>query len=213
MEAYCVKCRGKHTLLNPKPVFLANGTPATQGTCSNCGYDKVHKIGRTPAHEGLTPPEPAARAATSSRPRAKKIGDAAPGGNGSANGMPLVIVESPAKARTIGKFLGRQYVVRASIGHVRDLPKNRLGVDVNHDFAPTYVIPTEKKAVVKELKQYAKQAASIWLATDPDREGEAISWHLLHVLQPEIAGKPVRRVEFHEITQEAIDHAFAHRAA
>jgi len=210
MEAYCVKCRGKHTLLNPKPVFLANGTPATQGTCSNCGYDKVYKIGRTPAHEGLTPPEPAARAATSSRPRAKKIGDAAPGGNGSANGMPLVIVESPAKARTIGKFLGRQYVVRASIGHVRDLPKNRLGVDVNHDFAPTYVIPTEKKAVVKELKQYAKQAASIWLATDPDREGEAISWHLLHVLQPEIAGKPVRRVEFHEITQEAIDHAFAH---
>jgi DNA topoisomerase-1 len=206
MEAYCIKCRGKHPLRDPKPVFLANGTPATQGVCSNCGYDKVYKMGRTPAHEGLAP---VARAAPKRAPRAKKKAEAQ-GDGAAASGMPLVIVESPAKARTIGKFLGRQYVVRASIGHVRDLPKNRLGVDVAHDFEPTYVIPTEKKAVVKELKQYAKHASSIWLATDPDREGEAISWHLLHVLQPEIAGKPVRRVEFHEITQEAIDHAFAH---
>lgn len=124
--------------------------------------------------------------------------------------MPLVIVESPTKARTIGKFLGRKYTVRASIGHIRDLPKSRLGVDVDNDFEPTYVIPVAKKATVKELKQYARAASSIWLATDPDREGEAISWHLTHVLQPEIAGKPVHRVEFHEITKDAIDHAFAH---
>jgi len=211
MEAYCIKCRGKHPLVDPKPVFLSNGTPATQGVCSNCGYDKVYKIGRTPAHEGLTPPEPAVRPATTKRAARAKKKEGEPGarGNGSGASMPLVIVESPAKARTIGKFLGRRYIVRASIGHVRDLPKNRLGVDVSHDFEPTYVIPTAKKAVVKELKQYARHADSIWLATDPDREGEAISWHLLHVLQPEIAGKPVRRVEFHEITQEAIDHAFA----
>ncbi|GIV85476.1 MAG: hypothetical protein KatS3mg052_2483 [Candidatus Roseilinea sp.] len=83
-------------------------------------------------------------------------------------------------------------------------------MDVDNDFEPSYIIPADKKAIVKELKQYAKAASSIWLATDPDREGEAISWHLTHALQPEIADKPVHRVEFHEITKDAIDYAFAH---
>ncbi len=217
MEAYCFKCRGKHPLLDPKPIFFANGTPATQGTCANCGYDRVYKMGRTPAHEGLTPPEPAERErkpksdgrAQRAKGRSKASANGDAGAQG-APGLPLVIVESPTKARTIGKFLGRKYTVRASIGHIRDLPKRRLGVDVDNDFEPTYVIPVAKKATVKELKQYARAASSIWLATDPDREGEAISWHLTHVLQPEIAGKPVHRVEFHEITKDAIDHAFAH---
>src|SRR5581483_8453861 len=90
----------------------------------------------------------------------------------------LVIVESPAKAKTIEKFLGRGYAVRASLGHVRDLPKRRLGVDVQHDFAPSYVVPKEKKEIVKELTQQARQASELLLATDPDREGEAIAWHL-----------------------------------
>jgi len=214
MEAYCFKCRGKHELLDPKPIFFANGSPATQGTCSNCGYDKVYKMGLTPAHEGLTPPEPVkrerkAKRASSSTKGARRTRNT-DGDEGRTAGLPLVIVESPAKARTIGKFLGRQYTVRASIGHIRDLPKSRLGVDVDNDFEPTYIIPADKKATVKELKQYARDASSIWLATDPDREGEAISWHLTHALQPEIAGKPVHRVEFHEITKDAIDHAFAH---
>jgi len=214
MEAYCFKCRGKHELLDPKPIFFANGSPATQGTCSNCGYDKVYKMGRTPAHEGLTPPEPVkrerkAKRASSSTKGARRTRNTG-GDEARTAGLPLVIVESPAKARTIGKFLGRQYTVRASIGHIRDLPKSRLGVDVDNDFEPTYIIPADKKATVKELKQYARDASSIWLATDPDREGEAISWHLTHALQPEIAGKPVHRVEFHEITKDAIDHAFAH---
>ncbi|MBI4213161.1 MAG: type I DNA topoisomerase [Chloroflexi bacterium] len=113
----------------------------------------------------------------------------------------LVIVESPAKARTIERYLGRGYDVRASLGHVRDLPKSRLGVDVDRDFAPHYVVPREKAARVKELKARAKQADEIILATDPDREGEAIAWHLVEALDP--GDRPVRRVEFHEITKSA----------
>lgn len=205
MEAYCFKCRGKHELLDPKPVFFKNGSPATQGTCSHCGNDKVYKMGRTPAHEGMTPPvvthEPGEGKGAS---KTKKTGKA------KAGRKPLVIVESPTKARTIGKFLGRKYVVEASVGHIRDLPKNRLGVDVTADFEPKYCIPVAKKGVVKDLKVLARDASEVWLATDPDREGEAISWHLTHVLEKAIAGKPVHRVEFHEITQHAIDEAFAH---
>jgi DNA topoisomerase-1 len=217
MEAFCFKCRGKHTLLNPKPIFFANGAPATQGTCSNCGNEKVFKMGRTPEHEGMTPPEPVKR---EPRPKAERRTSA---GRSSASartvsrtdgvtssGRPLVIVESPAKARTIGKFLGARYSVKASIGHIRDLPKSRLGVDLDNDFAPTYISPMNKKATVKELRQLARSAKSIWLATDPDREGEAISWHLTHALADEIEGKPVHRVEFHEITHDAIDRAFSH---
>ena len=207
MEAFCFKCRGKHELLDPKAVFFANGSPATQGTCSNCGNAKVYKMGRTPAHEGLTPPPRVERPKGEADPKTAKSSKRKP--KAKERKSPLVIVESPAKARTIGKFLGRKFHVHASIGHIRDLPKNRLGVDVAADFEPRYVIPMDKKAVVKELKAVAKGASEVWLATDPDREGEAISWHLTHVLDKEIDGKPVRRVEFHEITQHAVDDAFA----
>lgn len=120
----------------------------------------------------------------------------------------MVIVESPAKARTVGRFLGSGYSVRASIGHIRDLPQNRLGVDVKDNFAPRYVIPEKKKSVVKGLKEEAKNVDEIYLATDPDREGEAIAWHLVEALNAK--GKPIHRVEFHEITQEAISEAFSH---
>src|SRR3954467_8339999 len=91
----------------------------------------------------------------------------------------LVIVESPAKARTIGKYLGGGYTVKASMGHVRDLPKSTLGVDVEDDFAPKYVVPRDKSKVVKELKESVERAREVYLATDPDREGEAIAWHLI----------------------------------
>jgi DNA topoisomerase-1 len=215
MEAFCFKCRGKHELLNPKPIFFANGSPATQGTCSNCGNEKVYKMGRTPEHEGLEPPvverKPRQKREQKAVGRGKKASGPQPTADAQrANGRPLVIVESPAKAKTIGKFLGGKFAVKASIGHIRDLPKSRLGVDVDNDFNPTYIIPMDKKATVKELRQVAKGAKSIWLATDPDREGEAISWHLKQALATEIEGKPVHRVEFHEITKDAIDKAFEH---
>jgi DNA topoisomerase-1 len=120
----------------------------------------------------------------------------------------LVIVESPAKARTLSKLLGREYSLKASMGHVRDLPKSQLGVNIDKGFAPKYVVPREKKKVVDELKQAAKAASTVYLATDPDREGEAISWHLAQVTKTN--HKPYHRVIFHEITKGAIERAFSH---
>jgi DNA topoisomerase I len=131
---------------------------------------------------------------------------------------PLVIVESPAKARTIAGYLGADYVVESSVGHIRDLPSNasevpkkfkgtdagRLGIDVENHFQPVYVVPKKKKDVVKELKDALKDASELYLATDEDREGEAISWHVLEVLGPDV---PVRRMVFHEITRSAIEDA------
>jgi DNA topoisomerase-1 len=120
----------------------------------------------------------------------------------------LVIVESPAKAKTLGKILGRSYAIKASMGHVRDLPKSNLGVDIEHDFTPKYVVPRLKNKTVQELKQAGKDASTIYLATDPDREGEAIAWHLKEVIKSKKA--VYYRVAFHEITEEAIKQAFKH---
>ncbi len=122
----------------------------------------------------------------------------------------LVIVESPAKARTLNRILGRSYSVKASLGHVRDLPKSTLGVDVDDNFTPKYVIPTQKKKIVKELKEAMGKATTIYLATDPDREGEAISWHLIQAANPGTDKKTLHRVVFHEITREAVEEAFKH---
>jgi DNA topoisomerase-1 len=133
-------------------------------------------------------------------------------------GTKLVIVESPAKAKTIGGYLGPDYVVEASIGHIRELPPNaaavpakykgqpwaRLGVDVEHGFEPLYVISADRKQQVSKLKALVKDAAELYLATDEDREGEAIAWHLVETLQPRV---PVKRMVFHEITPQAIAHA------
>ncbi len=138
-----------------------------------------------------------------------------------ADGKSLVIVESPAKARTISKFLGRDYIVEASIGHIRDLPSNaeevpaeikgepwaRLGVNVEKQFEPVYIVPPEKRSQVSKLKTLLKESKDLYLATDEDREGEAISWHLHEVLKPKV---PVHRLVFHEITEEAIKDALDH---
>src|SRR3979409_1813335 len=132
----------------------------------------------------------------------------------------LVIVESPTKARTLERFLGDQYSVKSSFGHVRDLPDSasqvpeeikkkkwgRIGVDTEGDFKPYYVVPGDKRKNDAELKAALKGASSVMLATDPDREGESISWHLLEVLKPKV---PVRRIHFHEITETAIRAALA----
>src|SRR5436309_5472139 len=131
---------------------------------------------------------------------------------------PLVIVESPAKARTIAGFLGRDFVVESSIGHIRDLPRRaadvpaayknepwaRLGVDVDNGFKPLYVLSSEKRQQVAKLRSLLKDASELYLATDEDREGESIAWHLLEVLGPQV---PVKRMVFHEITQQAIRQA------
>lgn len=117
----------------------------------------------------------------------------------------LVIVESPAKAKTIGRFLGKNYKVKASVGHIRDLPKSTLGIDIDNNYNPKYITIRGKGPVVKELKYEAKKADEIYLATDPDREGEAISWHLAHILK--IDEKEPVRVEFNEITKSAVTNA------
>ena len=120
----------------------------------------------------------------------------------------LVIVESPAKAKTIGKYLGSKYIVKASMGHVRDLPKSQMGVDVNHDFEPKYITIRGKGDVLKSLKDAAKKVKKVYLAADPDREGEAIAWHLAQYLNLDL-NQPLR-VVFNEITKDAIKEAFKH---
>jgi DNA topoisomerase I len=187
MEAYCMKCKTKREMKDPAAEFNAKGSPVTLGTCPVCGT-KLYRMGRTPAHEGLTPPA-----------KPEKIEKRA---------GKLVIVESPAKAKTVGRFLGKGYTVKASVGHVRDLLKSQLSVDVENNFEPKYRVPNEKKEVVKELKQLAKKSAEVYLATDPDREGESISWHLMEAaeIEPTLA----KRVTFHEITEPAIHDAFSH---
>src|SRR4051812_48130406 len=117
---------------------------------------------------------------------------------------PLVIVESPAKAKTISKFLGNGFDVRASVGHVADLPSKGLAVDVDNGFKPTYELTERGKQVIKDLRAALKDASELYLATDEDREGKAISWHLLQYLKPKV---PVKRMVFHEITKAAIDQA------
>lgn len=117
----------------------------------------------------------------------------------------LVIVESPAKAKTIEKYLGKDYTVKSSFGHIRDLPKKGLNIDIEHNFAPTYEINPDKKKVVSELRKAAKEAGDIWLASDEDREGEAIAWHLTQALK--LDPKKTKRIVFHEITKTAIESA------
>ena len=117
----------------------------------------------------------------------------------------LVIVESPAKAKTIEKFLGKDFLVKSSFGHVMDLSKKDLGVDIENGFIPQYKVSPDKKTIVSELKKLASKAEAIWLATDEDREGEAISWHLVNALG--LDENKVKRIVFHEITKTAITEA------
>jgi DNA topoisomerase-1 len=189
LEAYCVKCKQKRVIKEPKAEYTVTGSAGTRGVCPVCGTT-MFRMGRTPAHEGMIPPEAVSR----KKQEVKRKGN-------------LVIVESPAKARTIGRYLGNEYRVEASKGHVRDLLRSQLSVDVDNNFEPKYRVPNEKKTVVKELKKLAAQSEQIYLATDIDREGEAIAWHLMEVadIEPERA----RRVVFHEITEPAIQAAFA----
>lgn len=191
MEAYCLKCKTHRQMDNPTPVYNSNGTPATKGKCPECGTS-MFKMGRTPEHDGL--PVPVIQPKNNKKEPAR-------------NGK-LVIVESPAKAKTVGRFLGKEYTVRASVGHVRDLLRSELSVDVENNFTPRYRVPNEKRLVVKELKELVRRSKEVYLATDPDREGEAIAWHLKEAA--EIPDEISQRVVFHEITETAIEDAFNH---
>ncbi len=187
MEAYCMKCKTKREMKDAVASFNAKSSPVTIGVCTVCGT-KLYRMGRTDAHEGMVAP-----------PRPKKV---------VKREGKLVIVESPAKAKTVGRFLGKGYTVRASVGHVRDLLRSQLSVDVENNFTPKYRVPNDKRPVVKEIKKLAQKAEEIYLATDPDREGEAISWHLME--SAEIEPERTKRVVFHEITEPAIQEAFDH---
>ncbi len=193
MEAYCVKCREKREIRSATATFTKRAQPATRGVCAVCGTG-LFCMGRTAAHAGLTPPAPEPPAARKKARGAKRTGK-------------LVIVESPAKARTIGRFLGKGYTLKASMGHVRDLLKSRLSVDVENGFAPEYRVPNDKRKLLKALRKDVARAEIVYLATDLDREGEAIAWHMME--SAEIEPERLRRVTFHEITRVAIERAFA----
>ena len=151
-----------------------------------------------------------AKAAARSGSKAKTGATRAKSGVPSAAGKRLVIVESPAKARTVGQILGNKYVVAASMGHVRDLPKSTIGVNTEEEFTPKYLTMKDKRDLVKGLKEAGAKASEIFLATDPDREGEAISWHLQAAAGWDKNAKLPKRVVFHEITKQAVEEAFEH---
>ncbi len=188
--AYCMKCKTKRAVAEGEAVYTKSGQPATRGTCSECGTT-LYRMGETPAHANV--PKPVTVSSRKRTPTKERRGK-------------VVIVESPAKARTLGNYLDKGYRVKASVGHVRDLLKSQLSVDVEKDFTPRYRVPNDKREIVKELKTAVGEAAEVYLATDPDREGEAIAWHLMDVTGVE---EPrVRRVVFYELTREAVREAF-----
>ncbi len=214
LQAYCFKCKTKRDILGPEALYNRAGAPATRGSCPECGTT-MYRSGATPAHASIPKPdkiERPKRKKAPSKARKRKPAKRRKRKPAKANGRradvgKLVIVESPAKARSIGGFLGEGYTVLSSLGHVRDLLKSRLSVDVEREFEPEYRVPNDKRAVVKELRAAAEGADSIFLATDPDREGEAIAWHL--VAAAEMPSTNVMRVVFHEITEGAVADAFA----
>lgn len=191
LTAYCVRCKTKRPIHEPIATFTAQGTAATRGSCAVCGTT-LFRMGRTAAHADLQPPVDARPSSADTTVTRR--------GN-------LVIVESPAKAKTIGRYLGKNYKVRASLGHVRDLLRSQLSVDVENNFEPKYRVPNERRETIKDIKKEALQAEQIFLATDLDREGEAIAWHLLEAAEMDPAR--VKRVKFDEITESAIKAAFA----
>ena len=161
------------------------------------------KAGASSAKKGKTTTRAAAKGGKSAA-RGSSRAAAVP----RARGKDLVIVESPAKARTVGQILGNKYIVTASQGHLRDLPKSKIGVNVEQDFEPSYVVMQDKRSLLKELKTAGDAAKDIYLATDPDREGEAISWHLQSAAKWDDRAAQPKRVVFHEITREAVEEAF-----
>lgn len=201
MQAYCVKCKEKRDMQSPEAVYTKTGTPATQGICPVCGT-KLFRMGETEAHAHVPKPKVIAKPKRSKSKKSKKSK------RRKRNVGKLVIVESPAKARSIKTYLGKGYTVMASKGHVRDLLVTQLSVDVENNFEPKYRVMNDKRDTVKEIKAAVKDAEAVYLATDPDREGEAIAWHLLAAA--DMPEDNTERVVFHEITKDAVRNAFDH---
>lgn len=218
LTAYCFGCREKRPLNSPEAVYTANGSPASRASCEVCGTT-LFRMGATDAHADLPKPNAATRskpkAASRSKRKAATSSKRKKGGRKASRSRAtrrrrigkLVIVESPTKARTVRNFLGSGYTVESSVGHIRDLRRGRNAVDVANDFEPSWSIPKKKREVVKKLSEFADSAEEIYLATDPDREGEAIAWHLTEATGMD-AGR-THRVVFHEITDRAVREAFA----
>lgn len=205
-QAYCMKCKAKRDLGSPEPVYTKTGVPGTRGQCGECGT-KLFRMGATAAHDGIPKPEKIERPKRKKAKPKRRAKSRAKANGIRKNVGKLVIVESPAKARSIGGYLGDGYTVMSSLGHVRDLLKSRLSVDVEREFEPEYRVPNDKRPIVKELRAAAQGADEIYLATDPDREGEAIAWHL--VAAAEMPQPQVKRVVFNEITEGAVAAAFS----
>ena len=192
--------------------FTRIGQATTKGVCSVCGTT-MYKMGETADHANLEKPE---KVSPATKPKAKKSKVAEPKKSSKTTSKKtvaksvgkLVIVESPAKARSIERYLGKGYTVKASKGHVRDLLKSRMSVDVHNHYEPEYRVLNDKRTIVNELKTNAVHAEEIYLATDPDREGEAIAWHLMKAA--EMDETRTKRVVFHEITPKAVQEAFDH---
>ncbi|MEM6283746.1 MAG: toprim domain-containing protein, partial [Chloroflexota bacterium] len=202
ISAYCMKCKAKREMISPEATYTKTGNPGTRGECAVCGTT-MFKMGETPAHEHVPKPKVVEKPKRTKKSSKKKAAKKKRKSSGK-----LVIVESPAKARSVGRYLGKGFTVTASKGHVRDLLKTRLSVDVENGFEPEYRVPNDKRPTVKELKALVETADEIILATDPDREGEAIAWHL--IAAAEMEDKPLSRVVFHEITKPAVEEAFNH---
>ncbi len=200
LEGYCLKCKKKRKIVDPLPEWTSNGSPATRGSCPVCG-GAIYKMGRTIAHEDLPKPEITKKPKKKSKKKSTNSQKKQTRRSGN-----LVVVESPAKARTIGRYLGTGYKVVSSVGHIRDLLRSRLSVDVENSYEPEYRVPNDKRKIVKELKESAARAKAVYLATDPDREGEAIAWHIVE--SAEIDPQITTRIEFQEITKTAIQGAF-----
>ena len=193
------------TTAKASPKKQTSATSARKTAAANSAT--ADKSGGTAASRGgKTAAKASGKARTSSKGR-KTSARLAPI---KTKGKDLVIVESPAKARTVGQILGNDYVVTASQGHVRDLPQWRFGVNIEEDFAPSYEVVKDKKDLVSQLKVAGDDARNIYLATDPDREGEAISWHLQEAADWDSRTSPPKRVVFHEITKDAVEEAFNH---
>ena len=186
----------------------ASGKSAASGKAAASGKPAANGKASAPARRTANGAANSAGNGRAAAPRRSNGGGKAAPIN--AAGKDLVIVESPAKARTVAQILGSDYVVTASQGHLRDLPKSKIGVDVAQDFEPSYVIMQDKRSLLSQLKKAGDAANQIYLATDPDREGEAISWHLQQAANWEQRAAPPKRVVFHEITREAVEEAFTH---